>query len=272
MTEIRLLRADEIECRVGTDKNNKVMMLLYKDARVDMSILDEVFGIYGWQRTHEVINGHLFCTVQVFDKELNQWVKKQDVGTESNTEKEKGEASDSFKRACFNVGIGRELYTGPIVKFATTEADYYEVSGKKYLTSKFTVKEIGYNDLREINALTIVDQKGKERYKLGQVEPEEKAEPKPKVETKKVDLDYDDNLQIALLEVADCQLLIESTAVWNKWPAFQGDVKFQLEVAKKQVSFAKDVTEITTAWNGWKSLQTETTFVSACTAKKLTFK
>ena len=113
--EIRTLNANEIECRIGTISAKGCSLLLYKDARVDMKILDEVFGSGKWQRTHEVINGNLFCTIEIWNDEIKQWVKKQDVGTESFSEAQKGEASDSFKRAGFNVGIGRELYTAPFI-------------------------------------------------------------------------------------------------------------------------------------------------------------
>jgi len=111
----RMLKAEEIECRVGTINGKGCSLLLYKDARVDMKILDETYGVGNWQRTHEVINDNLFCTIEIWNDRIEQWVKKQDVGTESYTEKEKGEASDSFKRAGFNVGIGRELYTSPFI-------------------------------------------------------------------------------------------------------------------------------------------------------------
>lgn len=118
--EIRLLNANEIDVRVQSvskTRNGTVgaVLLLYKDARVDMKILDEVFGIYGWKRSHELINGNLFCTISIRDKETGEWISKQDVGVESNTEKEKGQASDAFKRAGFNIGIGRELYTAPFI-------------------------------------------------------------------------------------------------------------------------------------------------------------
>ena len=113
MKDIRLLRADEIDARVATVTPKGCSLLLYKDARCDMRLLDETFGSMNWQRSHEVIDGNLYCNVSVWDEEKKIWVKKQDVGTESYTEKEKGQASDSFKRACFNFGIGRELYTAP---------------------------------------------------------------------------------------------------------------------------------------------------------------
>ncbi len=111
---IRLLRAGEIECRVSVIRENGLSLLLYKDARVDQRILDETFGVFGWKRTHQCIDGNLYCTVEVYDKDTGIWVAKQDVGTTGYAEKEKSQASDSFKRACFNWGIGRELYSAPI--------------------------------------------------------------------------------------------------------------------------------------------------------------
>lgn len=114
MKKIRELRADEIEVRVGVVRKNGISLLLYKDARCDMNILDETFGITGWKRHHELINGSLFCTVSI-KGENGEWISKQDVGVESYTEAVKGAASDSFKRACFNIGIGRELYTAPFI-------------------------------------------------------------------------------------------------------------------------------------------------------------
>ena len=109
----RDLRADEIECRVAQAKENGVSVLLYKDARCDQTILDETVGAMRWQRHHVRDNAN--CIVSIWDEEKQMWVSKEDTGTESNTEKEKGLASDSFKRACFNWGIGRELYTAPFI-------------------------------------------------------------------------------------------------------------------------------------------------------------
>lgn len=170
---IRLLNANEIECRVQSVKKTKngvgCILLLYKDARVDMKLLDETYGSMNWQRTHEVINGNLFCNIEVWDAEKSQWVKKQDVGTESNTEKEKGQASDSFKRAGFNWGIGRELYTSPFIWIDLKDGEHYDKDGKTYLSprTKFTVKSIGYNDEREITSLQVADTHNVVRYELG---------------------------------------------------------------------------------------------------------
>ena len=165
---IRALRADEIEARVQTVRENGCSILLYKDARCDMRILDETFGITGWQRKHEVINGNLFCNVSVWDKDKEQWITKQDVGTESLTEKEKGQASDSFKRACFNIGIGRELYTAPFVwiKLSADETQKGN-NGKLGVKTRFTVSNISYNANKEVNGLEIIDDKGSVRYSMG---------------------------------------------------------------------------------------------------------
>ena len=113
--EFRSLMADEIECRVGQIAKNGsgLSLLLYKDARCDMNLLDEVLGTEDWQCRYDVINGQLFCTVSVWSERHQEWVSKQDVGAPSNMEAEKGRASDAFKRACFKLGIGRELYTAP---------------------------------------------------------------------------------------------------------------------------------------------------------------
>lgn len=163
---IRLLTADEIECRVGTISEKGLSLLLYKDARADMKILDEVFGAFGWKRTHLLIGGNLYCCVEIYDEQKQQWVSKMDVGTESYTEKEKGQASDSFKRACFSWGIGRELYTSPFIWLAANKVNI-QPKGDKYITyDKFRVKEIEYNDNREIVGLTILNQDGKVVYSL----------------------------------------------------------------------------------------------------------
>jgi hypothetical protein len=171
---VRLLTASEIECRVQSVKkarNGSVgcILLLYKDARVDMKLLDETYGPTNWQRTHEVINGNLFCNIEIWDSEKNQWVRKQDVGTESYTEKEKGQASDSFKRAGFNWGIGRELYTSPFIWIDLKDGEHYEKDGKTYISprTQFKVKSINYNEEREITSLQIIDNHNVVRYTLG---------------------------------------------------------------------------------------------------------
>ncbi len=173
--KFRPLRADEIECRVGqSGEKEKVRwcsLLLYKDARVDQKLLDEVVGPYMWQRHHELIDGQLFCTVSIFSEHSGEWVGKQDVGVESNTEKEKGRASDAFKRACFNWGIGRELYTAPFIYITLNEGEWYVKDGKGKLGAGvfFKVKSIAVKN-GKITYLVVVDKKNIERYTWGNVE------------------------------------------------------------------------------------------------------
>lgn len=151
----RLLNADEIDCRISSVGKWGIQLLLYKDARVDMNILDETFGVFGWQRKHKLIDGKLFCSVGIYDPNLDYWVWKQDVGVESYTEKEKGQASDAFKRACFNIGIGRELYTAPQMfvrpdNLTTLKED----NGKWTCRDYFVVTDIQYTG-RKIASVTI---------------------------------------------------------------------------------------------------------------------
>jgi len=177
----RLLRADEISCRVqSVTDDGGAIILLYKDARVDMNILDETYGPMNWQRAHCVVSDSLFCAISIWDESKHEWVVKQDVGVESQTEKTKGEASDAFKRAGFNWGIGRELYTGPFI-FVKLEKDETRtgMSGKLQASYKFglTVTHIAYNDKREITELTLKDKKGKIRYSMSLGKPLQADEP-----------------------------------------------------------------------------------------------
>jgi hypothetical protein len=125
----RDLRADEIECRVAQAKENGISLLLYKDARCDQNILDETVGHMNWQRMHTRENAN--CIVSLWDEKKQQWIAKEDTGTESNTEKEKGLASDSFKRACFNWGIGRELYTAPFIWIKAEDCTALRANGQR---------------------------------------------------------------------------------------------------------------------------------------------
>ena len=161
---IRRLEASEIDCRVAQGSEKGVSILLYKDARVDQRILDETFGPMNWQRSHQIIDGRLYCTISIWDDDKKAWVGKQDVGTESNTEAEKGQASDSFKRAAFNWGIGRELYSAPFIWIDKEHCEmkqYKDRAGKvKYTTyDKFAVKDITYKENGEIDGLEIINAK-----------------------------------------------------------------------------------------------------------------
>ena len=173
MDEIRLLGKEDIDVRVAQTLagNNKVRvsLLLYKNARVDMKILDELFTPMGWKRSHKLIGDRLYCQVEVWDAEKKEWICKEDVGVESNTEAEKGQASDSFKRACVNWGIGRELYTAPRIVVELRENEYTKDQNNRIkVWAKFSVKSIGYDTKsRTITSLVIQDMFGNERYVMG---------------------------------------------------------------------------------------------------------
>lgn len=167
--EFRTLKANEIDVRIGQVTSKGAILLLYKDARCDMNILDETVGGANWQREHYEVKGRMFCKVGVFTKTMGgvpQWVFKSDCGTESNTEKEKGESSDSFKRACVNWGIGRELYSAPVILVKTeTEKDGNKYKLKDaYQFYGCRVVSISYNDKREIVSLKIANRKGEVIY------------------------------------------------------------------------------------------------------------
>ena len=230
MKEIRLLRKNEIDCRVGQVGQDLswCSILLYKDARVDMRILDEVFGPMNWQRHHELINGNLFCTVSVWDEEKGQWVSKQDVGVESNTEKEKGQASDAFKRACSNIGIGRELYTAPKIFI---RLDKNDVNAKNKIKTSFRVQDIGYTG-GEITSLVIVDDKGNVRFTYG-------AQAAPKVAVPKAN---------------------DNEGAPKK--------KKMTKAIEAQIGKASSLAELTQIFNYHKELQADATFLGKLTARK----
>lgn len=152
--KFRTLKANEIECRVGQVKDNKgFTLLLYKDARVDMALLDEIVGKGKWQREHKILGNDIYCKVGIWNEELKQFVWYEDAGSSGTIEVEKSKASDSFKRACVNVGIGRELYTAPFIWVKTTEQNQPSNS------CSYSVKEIAYNDKSEISKLVIINDK-----------------------------------------------------------------------------------------------------------------
>lgn len=153
----RDLTADDIEVRVQSVKKNGLVLLLYKNARVDMNILDETVGAENWQREHYECKGNLFCRVGININHANdnlgdKWVWKSDCGTESNTEAQKGEASDSFKRACFNWGIGRSLYTAP---FIWVPAEKCHIDNGKCV-DRFAVEKVVIEHKR-ITAISVVN-------------------------------------------------------------------------------------------------------------------
>ncbi len=123
------LTVSEIDFRIQSiNKGGYATVLAYKDARVDINRLNRVCGQLGWERKHTRDNHN--CTVSLWDSENKHWVSKEDTGTESNTEQQKGLASDSFKRACFNWGIGIELYDYPSISIKLNQNEV-DLSGQR---------------------------------------------------------------------------------------------------------------------------------------------
>lgn len=225
MCKVRLLRAEEIDCRVQQTKKDGCSLLLYKDARCDMAILDETYGEMNWQRSHEFKSGKCYCTISVWDDVKKEWIRKEDVGVPSNTEGEKGEASDSFKRAAVNFGIGRELYSAPFIWVKLAEGETtLNAKTNKYQVSpslSFRVAEIEYNPLREIHHLVIVDNKGKTRFTFGHKVVENPTVPK----------EIDDAQRAARLlhaknEIKGALTMDVLKAVWSRHKEFQLDEDF----------------------------------------------
>ena len=206
--EFRTVKAEEIDVRVASIDKSWCTLLLYKDARVDQNILDETVGQLNWQRHHSRENAN--CIVSIWDEDKKQWVEKEDTGVESFSQAEKGLASDSFKRACFNWGIGRELYTAPSI-FVLPRKDmgklrkpdeepnefFLGTNGKYTTKTKFYVDYIDYDENRNIKDLIIRDHKGNMRF--SQLTEETEKERNKKIETFKnlieKNEDKDDNFE-----------------------------------------------------------------------------
>ncbi len=163
------LDVNEIDFRIQSiNKGGYAQLLAYKDARVDMNRLDEVLGVGFWQKKYDLINGNLFCSVGIWNRELNQWAWVQDVGVESFSDKEKGEASDSFKRACFNLGIGRELYDYPVIKVKLKQEEFDIIGDKVKATYKLDLKKwvwwSNFDENGKLSELKVFDNNNELRF------------------------------------------------------------------------------------------------------------
>lgn len=152
------LRASEISCRIQQINEKGLSLLLYVTSRDGQKRLDEKYGPLGWQDSYQVIDGELYCTISAWDGEKKMWVSKEDVGTASYTAKEKGRASDAFKRACVKHGIARELYTAPFIWIGANVANIKIKNDKPTTNDKFFVNYITYTVDGKIDELEIVNQ------------------------------------------------------------------------------------------------------------------
>ena len=219
----RLLTPEDIEVRVQsvkkTNNGTGAILLLYKNARVDMAILDEWVGPMNWQRKHTRENAN--CIISIWDEDKKQWVDKEDTGTESKTEAEKGQASDSFKRAGFNWGIGRELYTSPFIWVDLYDSELYNDKLSAYV--KFHVDAITYDDNRRITSLIVKDQKQNVRYSLGGKKPVSKPTTKSKATPKKEETPKEENLLSREMVFAEAyQKGMDKAEVTNLWQTIFG--------------------------------------------------
>ena len=163
--KIRLLQASEIDVRVGAIYEKGITLLLYKDARVDMAILDETYGPLNWSRKHLMFGDVMFCELSVKNEETGEWITKTDVGSPSFAEPIKGQASDSFKRAAVLLGIGRELYTAPFIWLEASKVDIKVENGKRMVKDRFFVQTIQYDEEKRcVTGLIITNQKNEVVY------------------------------------------------------------------------------------------------------------
>ena len=173
----RPLDISDIDFRVQSINNGGYATILaYKSARVDMARLDGAVGALNWQRKHELISGNLYCHVGLFNETISQWVWKSDVGTESMTEATKGQSSDSFKRACFNWGIGRELYDYPMISVKLNDNEWSKDGGRPKQTYNLKIRDwVWYSEFTDdrLSFLAAKDENGKVRFKWGTMKPKQ---------------------------------------------------------------------------------------------------
>ena len=159
----RTLKENEIECRISEISKNGagLNLLLYKTARTDAALLDEVYGASNWQNDFKILDGKLYGGIGIkFD---NEWVWRWDCGSESNVEKEKGQASDAFKRAGFKFGLGAELYSSPRIFIPAEKCTIRDYNGKYRCYDSFSVEKIVYDENGNISALAIKNDTQKKR-------------------------------------------------------------------------------------------------------------
>lgn len=231
-----LLTADDIEVRVGQTKKDGsgFSLLLYKTARTDAKYLDKEIGAMNWQKKFYLLDRTLYCSVGVYNDERNEWVWKDDCGSETQVEAEKGQSSDAFKRAGFAWGIGRELYSAPFI--------WVNVTDNVTLKTKFVVKSISYDKNNEIETLEIATEKGDVVFSYGlKRKGAEKSQKEPKQESEDgfVDLHNEKPIQThqlsAILDYA-VELSDERKAKFNNWLEKEYGVKDFAQLTEKQAS------------------------------------
>ena len=142
-----LMRPEDIEIRPAMVKDGKATLLLYQNSRTAMDALDRNFGEFGWKIEYKAVGEQIYGCLSIKDPETGEWVCKEDTGSESNIEAQKGQSSDILKRCAVRFGYGRELYTAPRIV----------IEDDKYGNTGYKVSRIEYNENREIVVLEIVN-------------------------------------------------------------------------------------------------------------------
>lgn len=239
MCEFRKLKANELQIKCTDTKfKGSATLLIYKDARVDQKVLDETVTPMRWQKDYKEIDGKIYCGVGIKNADNGEWIWKWDCGTEGNFEAEKSEASDAFKRACFNWGLGRELYDTPKLKIKCPDNYYY--NDKMNMT--FTVKSIEW-DGNELTDLVIVDKFNKVVYDYKNLGSSTTV---PNLETE----------EQKLFQLSNEELMIQFCK--NTKPTLDEAMKQQLEnfyryYSPKLKSGWSGQFEPSKLWNGWVS-------------------
>lgn len=232
MCEFRKLRANELQVKcTDTKYKGSATLLIYKDARVDQKVLDETVTPMRWQKDYKEIDGKVYCGVAIKNPENDEWIWKWDCGTEGNFEAEKSEASDAFKRACFNWGLGRELYDTPKIKVDCPDRYYYNDK----LTMSFSVKSIEWNNDTLVD-LVIIDRNGMIVYDYKNGVPTiNKAQTKPVQQTQKSNYD----------------ILVEFCKQAKASGENQEELKKFYNFYKDKANTWKNTFNVSVLWNKW---------------------
>jgi hypothetical protein len=233
---------EHIDFRIQSiSKKGWATILAYKNARYDMNILDEVCGAENWQRDHKELKGNIYAGIGIFFN--NKWTWKWDAGAESYSDKEKGEASDSFKRAGFNWGIGRELYDFPFILLELKSNEFTTYKDKSNnerakQTYDLKLKQWNWNVVRKddkIIQLTAKDENDVLRYDST------KKVSINKTVAKQLDQPKSTSITIALKEMKDCVSIEQVQACWSKYKKHQTHETFILTKDNLKESLAKSV-------------------------------
>lgn len=163
--EFKTLTPEQIEVRVTNTKyKGSANLLLYIDSRCAANILNDTVGVFNWQIEYKSVNDKVYGRLSIKHPTSNEWIVKEDTGSESNIEGDKGQASDILKRCIARWGCDY-LYSAPDIKIKCPDSYYFNDK----LSMSFKVKDIQYNG-KKISSLVIVDKFDKEVYRWNETD------------------------------------------------------------------------------------------------------